>query len=146
MTGRIMHFEIPFDDGTRARTFYQQAFGWKLDEMPEMNYTSAATGPIGESGMPNEPGYINGGMFQRSDDTPTGPVLTVDVPDIDAALQSIEKLGGSTMTPRTPPGTWGSSPTSPTPRATSSGCGRQPPDRAMTSPAPRSRCRRPSDV
>ncbi|MGH3366855.1 MAG: VOC family protein [Nocardioidaceae bacterium] len=27
MTGRIVHFEIPFDDGDRARKFYGEAFG-----------------------------------------------------------------------------------------------------------------------
>ena len=32
MSGRIVHFEIPFDDGDRARSFYKDAFGWKLDE------------------------------------------------------------------------------------------------------------------
>ena len=25
MTGRIVHFEIPFDDGDRARAFYRDA-------------------------------------------------------------------------------------------------------------------------
>ena len=65
MTGRIVHFEIPFDDGDRARKFYADAFGWNTSEIPEMDYTMAVTGPTGEQGMPSEPGYINGGMFQR---------------------------------------------------------------------------------
>ena len=65
MTGRIVHFEIPFDDGDRARAFYSDVFGWQAQEMPEMEYTMAMTGPVGDDGMPTEPGYINGGMFQR---------------------------------------------------------------------------------
>ena len=36
MTGRVVHFEVPFSDGKRAKDFYQQAFGWQLNEMPEM--------------------------------------------------------------------------------------------------------------
>ena len=97
MTGRIVHFEIPFDDGDRARKFYADAFGWNTAEIPGMDYTMAGTGPTGEQGMPSEPGYINGGMFQRTPDFPSGPVITVDVPDIDAALAKIEQLGGATV-------------------------------------------------
>jgi predicted enzyme related to lactoylglutathione lyase len=101
MSGRITHFEIPFDDGARARSFYQEIFGWHVDEMPEMNYTMVATGPTTEQGMPSEPGYINGGMFQRSDEWPSkGPVVTVDVASIDDTLQQIEKLGGATVAPK----------------------------------------------
>ncbi|TCC42800.1 VOC family protein [Kribbella capetownensis] len=93
MTGRIVHFEVPYDDGERARAFYREAFGWNLMEMPEMDYTMASTGPVDEQAMPSEPGFINGGMFQRTKDL-TRPVLTVDVPDVDAALKTVESLGG----------------------------------------------------
>ena len=27
MAGRVVHFEIPFDNGDRAREFYREAFG-----------------------------------------------------------------------------------------------------------------------
>jgi predicted enzyme related to lactoylglutathione lyase len=30
MSGRVVHFEVPFDDGDRARAFYQNAFGWDI--------------------------------------------------------------------------------------------------------------------
>ncbi len=97
MTGRIVHFEIPFDDGKRARDFYRQAFGWNVQEMPEMHYTIATTGPVAESGMPAEPGFINGGMYQRSEGAPKSPVITVEVASIDDALATIQSLGGSTV-------------------------------------------------
>ena len=29
MTGRVVHFEIPFDNAERARAFYFAAFGWE---------------------------------------------------------------------------------------------------------------------
>ncbi|TCC62233.1 VOC family protein [Kribbella pittospori] len=93
MTGRIVHFEVPYDDGERARTFYREAFGWNLMEMPEMDYTMASTGPVDDQAMPSEPGFINGGMFQRTKEL-TRPVLTVDVTDVDAALKTVESLGG----------------------------------------------------
>jgi predicted enzyme related to lactoylglutathione lyase len=108
MSGRIVHFEIPFDDGERARGFYREAFGWDVQEMPGMDYTMAVSGPVSDEGMPTEPGYINGGMFQRGDEfPPKGPVITIDVPSIDDSLQMIEKLGGATLTPKQPVGEMG---------------------------------------
>ena len=98
MGGRVVHFEIPFDDGDRARSFYESAFGWTIMAMPEMGYTMVGTGPTGDQG-PTEPGYIGGGMMER-DGFYQGPVITVDVDDIDAALTKIEQLGGKTVQPR----------------------------------------------
>ncbi|HZX02437.1 VOC family protein [Kribbella sp.] len=109
MTGRIVHFEVPYDDGERARAFYREAFGWNLMEMPEMNYTMVSTGPVNEQQLPAEPGFINGGMFQRSAGNAdlTRPVLTVDVPDIDAAWKTIESLGGERVGEKAPVGDMG---------------------------------------
>ena len=96
MTGRVVHFEIPFDDGDRARSFYADAFGWNVMHLPDMGYTMVSTGPTDEQGPPSEPGFINGGMLQR--EAPVGsPVITVDVEDIDGTLEKIEKLGGTTV-------------------------------------------------
>ena len=86
MTGRIVHFEIPFDDQDRASAFDQKAFSWQLASMPGMGYTLVTTGPSSQETGPSEPGFINGGMLQRQ--TPiTSPVLVIDVPDIDATLE-----------------------------------------------------------
>jgi predicted enzyme related to lactoylglutathione lyase len=106
VSGRVVHFEIPFDDGDRARRFYREAFGWQLQEMPEMSYTLVTTGPSGDQG-PTEAGYINGGMFSRADSPVPGPVVVVDVESIDSALATIEGLGGSTLVPKEPVGTMG---------------------------------------
>jgi hypothetical protein len=100
MTGRVVHFEVPFDDGQRARSFYRDAFGWELQEMPEMNYTMVTSGPSGEQG-PTEAGFINGGMLERNMSPARGPVLVVDVDNIDEALATIGKLGGATVVGRT---------------------------------------------
>lgn len=102
MSGRVVHFEIPFDDGARARGFYKEAFGWNVQELPEMGYTMVASGPTSDQGMPNEPGFINGGMLARADGPSSGPVVTVDVDSIDDALRKIEKLGGATVVDKQP--------------------------------------------
>ncbi len=105
MTGRVVHFEVPFDDGERARRFYTEAFGWQLQELPDMGYTLVSTGPGGEEG-PTEPGYIGGGMLQRGEPA-SAPVITIEVDGIDEALATIARLGGSTVVGRTPVGDMG---------------------------------------
>ncbi len=96
MSGRVVHFELPADDVERARNFYRDAFGWQLDPMPELDYTIVRTTPTDDRGMPTEPGAINGGMFTRQSPF-SGPVITLDVDDIDQALGRIEELGGKTV-------------------------------------------------
>src|SRR4051794_10250484 len=94
MSGRVVHFEIPVDDVERANAFYREAFGWQMQHMPEMGYTMVTTTPSGETG-PTDPGAINGGIFKREDPL-RAPIVTVEVDDIDAALKTVEGLGGST--------------------------------------------------
>jgi predicted enzyme related to lactoylglutathione lyase len=106
MSGRIVHFEIPFDDGDRARAFYSDVFGWKTQTMPELDYTMAMTGQVGDNGMPTEPGFINGGMFQRTDNVNV-PVVTIDVDSVDDALAKVEANGGKTVEAKIPVGDMG---------------------------------------
>ncbi|HET8603202.1 MAG TPA: VOC family protein [Marmoricola sp.] len=94
MTGRVVHFEIPFDDGDRARRFYREAFGWEITD--DAHYPLVQTGPVADGGFPAEPGYIGGGMCRRESPTDR-PVITVEVDDIDTALARIEELGGMTV-------------------------------------------------
>jgi uncharacterized protein len=105
MSGRVVHFEIPYESASRARHFYKEAFGWQMQEMPGMEYTLVSTGPSGDSG-PVEPGFINGGMLGRQEGPP-GPTVVVDVESIDAMLDKIAELGGHTVVPRTPVGDMG---------------------------------------
>ena len=106
MTGRVVHFEIPYDDGDRARSFYKEAFGWQLQSWPGGDYTMVTTGPAGEEG-PTEPGYIGGGMLPRSESVAGSPVVVVDVESIDVALERIGELGGSTVVGKQPVGDMG---------------------------------------
>jgi predicted enzyme related to lactoylglutathione lyase len=94
MTGRVVHFEVPYDDADRARAFYADVFGWSIQPVPEFDYNFVQTGPTEESGMPTEPGYIGGGMFQRSSEIGK-PIITIDVDDMTAALAAIASNGGT---------------------------------------------------
>lgn len=99
MAGEVVHFEVPADDVERAQKFYQGAFGWKMQPMPEMSYTLVSTTETDDRGMPAAPGAINGGMAARGGQI-TAPVITIQVDDIDDALATVERLGGKTATGR----------------------------------------------
>ena len=106
MSGRVVHFEIPYDDGDRARRFYAEAFGWQSQGIPEMGYTLVTTGPSGREG-PAEPGFINGGLMGRSVSPSPAPIVIIAVDSIAATLTTVEALGGSTVSPRRPVGEMG---------------------------------------
>jgi predicted enzyme related to lactoylglutathione lyase len=106
MAGRVVHFEIPYEDGDRAQRFYKDAFDWQLQSMPGMGYVLVTTGPTGDSG-PTEPGFINGGMLSRESAPTGGPLVVVDVESIDEALQRIGELGGETVVGKQPVGDMG---------------------------------------
>ncbi len=99
---KVVHFEIPVDDAERARGFYRSVFEWGLQPMEGFDYTLALTTPVDEQTQaPREPGAINGGMFRRSADTPSTPVITIDVDSVDDALKQVESAGGTVVRPRT---------------------------------------------
>jgi uncharacterized protein len=99
---KVVHFEIPAEDLARATAFYGSLFDWELQQM-EMDdgtsYTIVRTTAVDEKQMPTEPGAINGGMVQRTAETPS-PVLTVDVESVDDTLKQVEAGGGSVVRPR----------------------------------------------
>lgn len=96
MTGKVVHFEVPYDDADRARAFYADVFGWLIQPMPELEYNFVQTGETGEDGMPTGNGYIGGGMFTRQSDIDR-PVITLDVDDMQTALAKVAEHGGSAV-------------------------------------------------
>jgi predicted enzyme related to lactoylglutathione lyase len=105
MSARVVHFEVPFDDADRARSFYRDVFDWQIQPVPELNYNMVSTGPTGDQG-PTEPGYIGGGMMARQAPVTT-PVITLHVEDIDATVVAIEKHGGAAVGEKMPVGNMG---------------------------------------
>jgi predicted enzyme related to lactoylglutathione lyase len=103
MSGEVVHFEIPADKPERARKFYAETFGWKLQHMPEFEYTLIQTCSSTAEGAPKNPGNINGGMGKRGKELDT-PVITISVDEITDALQLIEKNGGKVVQSKQPIG------------------------------------------
>lgn len=87
----VVHVEIPSANVESAGKFYESLFGWKLQHMPEMNYTMWEAGD-----------GTGGGFPEVSADNPAGQVLVyIDSDDIEADLKNVEKLGGKTVQPKT---------------------------------------------
>jgi len=106
---KVIFFEIPVDNTTRAKEFYSSAFGWKMNEIPEMHYTQIGTvdaDRMGVRGTPKEPGAINGGMVERREPV-QNPIIYIRVDNIDHAAAAIEKNGGKVIQPKSPVGNFG---------------------------------------
>ena len=87
----IVHVEIPAANVESAGKFYQELLGWKLQHIPEMNYT-----------MWESEGGESGGFPEVSAEMPAGQVTVyIHSDDIDADLKNVEKLGGKVVHPKT---------------------------------------------
>lgn len=94
--GGVVHFEIPADDEERARNFYGAAFGWTFQVLPGMEYSLAFTARPENTGEEAGRHSINSGVFRRGAML-KAPVVTIEVDDIDRALEQITLLGGETV-------------------------------------------------
>lgn len=91
--GSIVHFEIPVDDMERARKFYGELFGWKIEKDPgPMEYWMIT---------PKDEKAIRGGIMRRED-----PQQTIAdyfaVPSVDEYVGKVQKLGGQVVVPKMP--------------------------------------------
>jgi uncharacterized protein len=103
----IVHFEIPAKDPKRASEFYTKAFGWVIDQFPNFEYWSLGTTMSDKDGRPTTPGAINGGLGKKGSTAPNNVTVTIGVPDLDAALANVKKLGGKQQGEKQPVGDMG---------------------------------------
>jgi hypothetical protein len=89
----ICHWEIQSQTPETLQAFYSDVFGWKIDASTPMNYGMVSSG--------RGRGGIDGGIGGTGG-TPGSRVLVyANVPEINAALATIEARGGRTLMPRT---------------------------------------------
>ena len=96
----VVHFEIPAEDRERMANFYTKVFDWKTQHLGEDmgNYVLATTTDSDEKGRPKNPGAINGGFFQKTDDKPAQyPSVVIAVDDIKEHIEKVEKAGGKVL-------------------------------------------------
>ena len=88
----IVHIELAANNSESAGKFYADAFGWKIEAVPQFNYATfeAKPGPGG--------GFVSvGGPSQFK---PGDVLIYIGTDDIDASLAQVNKLGGKTITPK----------------------------------------------
>jgi uncharacterized protein len=88
----VVHFEVVGKEGQKLQQYYADLFGWNVDANNAMRYgmvarddNKAANGDLG----------IGGGIGEGPDGYDGHVTFYVAVPDVEAALQKAETLGGS---------------------------------------------------
>ncbi len=80
----VVHFEVMGNDAAKLQKYYADLFGWKVNVVP---------------GAPVNYGLVEGagiaGGIGGSADTPSHVTFYIQVPDVEAALQQAERLGGT---------------------------------------------------
>ncbi len=96
----VIHFEVMGKDAQKLQSYYAELFGWKVDSDNPIGY-----GMIPREGNVNADGAGIAGGIGAMPDYDGHVTFYVEVPDIEAALQKAESLGGKrTMGPDSPPG------------------------------------------
>jgi len=86
----VVHFEVVGKDGEKLQKYYSGLFGWDIQGDNEMNYGMVAReGNVGNDGV-----GIGGGIGQGPEGYDGHVTFYVAVPDVEAALQKAESLGG----------------------------------------------------
>jgi len=90
----IVWFEVPADDVNRAKTFYEELFGWKNDRLPgPTEYWHMDTG--GADASPD------GGVLKRQNPGQRGITNYILVASVDESAARVQKLGGQVCMPKT---------------------------------------------
>jgi uncharacterized protein len=85
----VVHFEVIGKDGEKLQGFYSQLFDWNIDAANPMRY-----GIVKGEDNPADMGSIGGGIATGPEGYAGHVTFYVGVPDIEAALQKAEELGG----------------------------------------------------
>jgi predicted enzyme related to lactoylglutathione lyase len=93
-TGDVCHIELSTTALSSSREFYRQIFGWTFEDVPGMDGYVLFRTPSG----------LGGGLSAGPNAEPPsakGPILHIEVDDIDATLKKIVERGGKLLVPRT---------------------------------------------
>jgi uncharacterized protein len=93
---KIVHIEFSAKDRKALSKFYQDVFGWEVEHLDQMDYTTFKAGD-----------GVGGGFNPVTDQNPAGTTLVyIGTDDITKSLQAVEKAGGMTIVPESDiPGT-----------------------------------------
>lgn len=89
----VVHFEVMGKDGGALASFYADLFDWKVDTNNPMQYGIVTR----DENVSAEGIGIGGGIGQAPQGYDGHLTFYVEVPDVEAALASAERLGGTRM-------------------------------------------------
>ena len=88
--GSIVHVELHSADPAKSKMFYGEVFGWKFEEIPEMNYTTWKAA--------NDP---SGGLTKAMEGRSPQVLNYILSNSIVETLQDIRNAGGLVIEPKT---------------------------------------------
>ena len=90
---RFTHFELATPDLEKTAAFYREVFGWDIQKWEgPVEYWLVTTGDRSTAG-------INGGLM-HTDGTMIGTINTIEVDDIDSAIEKVLANGGEMVLPK----------------------------------------------
>lgn len=84
----IVHVEFHSNAPEKTKSFLKDVFGWKFNEMPEMNYSMF------------EPPSAPGGGLQKAENLPAGVIDYILTEDIERTLGKVSSSGGAVVMPK----------------------------------------------
>ena len=89
----LCHVEIPTTDVDRSKTFYSELFGWKMNQLPHMDYVAFETGKEPGGGFLKVQEVLSGGE--------QSVIVYVFTESIQETMARATELGGSVIKERT---------------------------------------------
>jgi len=97
----IVHFEMPADDVERAKKFYTDLFGWKIEKWPGTSSKNSSSSSmeywiVSTTDDKGNKAAIGGGLMKRQEQHQQITNF-IDVNSVDEYSSKIEKLGGKVV-------------------------------------------------
>lgn len=91
----VVHFEVVGKDVEKLRSFYSEIARWEVDTVPggPTEYSTVAR----EKNLNADGVGIGGGVGEGPEGYPGHVTFYIEVPDVGASLDQVEKLGGTKM-------------------------------------------------
>jgi predicted enzyme related to lactoylglutathione lyase len=89
MDHKIVHIELSAKDRKALSKFYADVFGWEVEHLDDMDYTTFKAGD-----------GVAGGFNPVTEQNPVGTVtIYIETDDVTASLKEVVKAGGAILMP-----------------------------------------------